>query len=76
MRPHGIVRLIYRNDMLIEAIFKKDGITCYGRKIYSNGDYYIGNMVEGIESGQGTLVRTDGVVLRGTFKNGKLVLNN
>lgn len=42
MTPHGIVRLIYSDNTIVEAKFEKDGLTSFGRKIYPNGDFYVG----------------------------------
>ena len=35
---HGVVRLIFKNNDIIEAVYQKDGASGFGRKLYANGE--------------------------------------
>ena len=73
---HGIVRLIFNNNDIIEAYYAKDGSSGFGRKLYANGDYYVGNLLLDSENGSGKYYRCDGTVLEGYFQKGQLKLLN
>ena len=76
MKKHGIVRIVYDNNDIIEAFYQKDGISGFGRKLYASGDYYVGNFVNNLENGNGKLYRTDGTELEGYFQKGILRFMN
>lgn len=45
--------------------------------MYSNGDYYVGNLLLNSENGSGKYYKVDGTVLDGYFQKGQLkFLNN
>jgi hypothetical protein len=44
------------NDIVYEGLFVDDIFNGFGRFIYSNGDYYTGNWIDGKRSGYGKLV--------------------
>ena len=51
----------------------KDG---YGKSLYNNGDYYIGNLKEGIPNGRGTLYgKGNNKKFEGSFINGQALEN-
>ena len=76
LKKHGIVRIIYDNNDVIEAYYAKDGISGFGRKLYASGDYYLGNLVNNFENGPGRLNRSDGTVSEGYFQKGQLRFMN
>ena len=45
----------------------------YGRAIYKNGTYYIGDFKEGKKHGNGRLTNENGNVKQGRFENGKFI---
>ena len=53
------------NHIIYEGQFKDDIYNGYGRFIYSNGNYYIGNWLDGKRSGWGRLVDKSGKVYEG-----------
>ena len=71
---HGIVRLIFNNNDIIEAFYAKDGRSGFGRKLYSNGDYYVGNLLLNAESGPGKLFNSSGKSMaEGYFQRGQVL---
>ena len=60
----------------IREFYTKDGNTGFGRKLYANGDNYIGGLFQNQENGQGKLFKSDGKVVEGYFQKGKLRLMN
>ena len=71
----GIARVVYKKkDMIKEGQFAFGKLNGYGRICYgaSNGDtaYYIGQFKNDVYHGAGKLVRTDGSVQKGVFRDG------
>jgi len=66
-------KLISKNfkitDNTVELIDESDQIN--NKKYYENGDIYVGNLVNGIRSGFGTLYINDGGKYEGYWKNDK-----
>lgn len=63
------------NHIIYEGQFKNDIYHGYGRYIYSNGNYYIGNWVDGKRQGRGKLVDKSGKVYEGMWQFSKFVGN-
>ena len=42
----------------------------FGIYIFSNGEKYVGNLIEGEKSGQGTYYYINGNIYKGEWKNG------
>ena len=63
------------NHIIYEGQFKNDVYHGYGRYIYSNGNYYIGNWIDGKRSGWGKLVDRNGKIYEGMWKYGKFIGN-
>lgn len=61
---------------MIEAYYCFDGMSGFGRKLYSNGDYYVGNLLNNFENGLGKIYRADGTHHEGYFQKGQLRLMN
>ena len=57
------------NNIIYEGQLRDDVYHGFGRYIYSNGNYYIGNWVDGKRCGQGKLVTTEGKIYEGIWKN-------
>jgi hypothetical protein len=53
------------NHIIYEGQFKDDIYNGFGRFIYSNGNYYIGNWLDGKRSGFGKLVDKSGRIYEG-----------
>jgi len=49
-------------------MFRDDTYHGYGRFIYSNGDYYLGQWVDGKRQGHGKLVDKSGKVYQGHWQ--------
>jgi len=63
------------NHIIYEGQFKNDIYHGYGRYIYSNGNYYIGNWVDGKRSGWGKLVDKSGKTYEGMWQYSKFIGN-
>ena len=62
---------IFDNFDNINVSTNKDG---YGKSLYDNGDYYVGNLKEGIPNGRGTLYdKGNNKKFEGSFINGQPV---
>jgi hypothetical protein len=57
------------NNIIYEGQLRDDVYHGFGRYIYSNGNYYIGNWADGKRCGKGKLVDTSGKVYDGMWKN-------
>lgn len=65
--PNGKVTGVGKeiNHIIYEGQFRDDIYNGFGRFIYSNGNYYIGNWLDGKRSGFGKLVDKSGRVYEG-----------
>lgn len=70
-RVQGVGKEI--NHIIYEGQFKNDIYHGYGRYIYSNGNYYIGNWVDGKRSGWAKLVDKSGKVYEGMWQYSKFI---
>jgi len=61
------------NNVIYEGQFKDDVYHGFGRFIYTNGNYYIGNWQMGKRSGRGKFVDMNGKTYSGLWQNSKLV---
>lgn len=61
------------NHIIYEGQFKNDVYHGYGRYIFANGNYYVGNWVDGKRSGWGKLVDKSGKVYEGMWQSNKFV---
>lgn len=50
-----------------------DGSPSYGKLFYTNGAAYKGKFLNGMPNGRGILTLADGSVIKGEFKNGKII---
>lgn len=57
------------NNIIYEGQLRDDVYHGFGRYIYSNGNYYIGNWADGKRCGKGKLVDTSGKIYEGMWKN-------
>ena len=65
------------NHIIYEGQFKDDVYNGFGRFIYSNGNYYIGNWLDGKRSGYGKLVENKtGRVYEGQWQFSKFIGEN
>ena len=65
------------NHIIYEGQFKEDVYNGFGRFIYSNGNYYIGNWLDGKRSGYGKLVENKtGRVYEGQWQFSKFIGEN
>lgn len=65
---NGLAR--YENGLYImEGHFEGVYLTGYGRSIFENGDYYIGDHLKDKQHGFGKLVKMDGTIQQGRWKN-------
>lgn len=70
-RVQGVGKEI--NHIIYEGQFKNDIYHGYGRYIYSNGNFYLGNWVDGKRSGWGKLVDKSGKVYEGMWQYSKFI---
>jgi len=70
-RVQGVGKEI--NHIIYEGQFKNDIYHGYGRYIYSNGNYYLGNWVDGKRSGWGKLVDKSGKIYEGMWQYSKFI---
>ena len=68
---HGIGKEI--NKTIYEGQFKNDVYHGYGRFIYEDASYYIGNWVDGKRDGKGQMVDTNNIVSKGKWRNDKIL---
>ena len=61
------------NHIIYEGQFKNDQYHGYGRFIYSNGNYYLGNWIDGKRQGWGKLVDKGGKIYEGMWQYSKFV---
>ena len=59
---HGINRMVFSDNEILEAQYKEDQISGYGRKFYANGAIYIGHFKESAKNGKGKLINPDGSI--------------
>jgi hypothetical protein len=73
---HGSGTLYYKNgNIRYEGDFAKGKFEGSGKKIYKNGDYYIGRWADDRKNGNGILYDKNGVVkVQGNFKNDRIDL--
>lgn len=70
-KVYGIGKEI--NHIIYEGKFKNDIYSGYGRFIYSNGNYYVGNWLDGKRSGRGRLIARSGRTYEGQWQNNKFL---
>lgn len=70
---HGINRMVFSDNEILEAQYKEDQISGYGRKFYANGAIYIGHFKESAKNGKGKLINPDGSIQLGTWEKGEYI---
>ena len=70
---HGFCRELIKSDKITEGLCKDGKMSGYGRVIYQNGDYYIGQFINSEYNGQGKFVNKYDQIQEGIFKDGKLI---
>ena len=69
---HGICRHVDDDGGLQECMYINDQMNGFGRQIWPNGRFYMGNFKNGIFHGQGMLGNPNGQFETGFYENGKL----
>ena len=69
----GIVRLVSQNNQIQEGFFSGGKLNGYGRVCYQHGDYYIGMYKNYLRNGHGKMVRANGQVQEGQFKDNDFI---
>ncbi len=78
----GVGIFFWKDGTKYEGQFTEDDISGYGRKMYCNGEYYIGDFNKGKANGSGTFQDIQGGRYKGEWKDdkqhgfGKEILNN
>ena len=73
LQMQGICRVIVDNQTIIEGHYENDKLNGFVRIIYFDGMRYEGQCRDGFREGRGELVRASGQVLRGVWRQGRMV---